>query len=218
MDSRFGPHGGDEGHPPQAGDREHEEAILRRARAGDIKALEWLVEHKRERAFRLARYVVGDDDDAKDVVQLAFIRVWRTIRRHREGSGFDPWFHRIVMNLAIDFRRRAAARRRGLHDMELVSRVPVASETAEGVPGAIRREEVGRIFDELAGELPARQRAVFALREIEGLETEEVARMLELRASTVRNHLFQARRTLQRVMRSRYPEYLPARRDPESGE
>jgi len=161
------------------------------------------------------------DDDAKDVVQLAFIRVWRTIRRHRKGSGFDPWFHRIVMNLAIDFRRRAATRRRGLRDLALGSGAPVATDASDvtgGVPGAVRREEVGRIFDDLAGELPPRQRAVFALREIEGLSNEEVASMLGLRASTVRNHLFQARRALQRVLRSRYPEYVPVRRDPESEE
>jgi RNA polymerase sigma-70 factor (ECF subfamily) len=77
------------------------------------------------------------------------------------------------------------------------------------VPRGLRENEIRRVFDDLAAELPARQRAVFALREIEGLDTDEVARLCGVRASTVRNHLFQARRALQRALERRYPEYLP---------
>jgi RNA polymerase sigma-70 factor (ECF subfamily) len=197
--------------PASGGADPDDETLLRRARQGDGAALEQLVARKRARAFRMARHVVGNDDDAKDVVQLAFIRVWRKLRLYREGSGFDPWLHRIVMNLAIDFRRRAAVRHRGLRDLQ-----------ARGAPGPspewpeapIRGDEVGRIFDELAASLPPQQRAAFALREIEGLSTEEVARIVGVRPSTVRNHLFQARRTLQRLLRERYPEYVtPPRSD-----
>jgi RNA polymerase sigma-70 factor (ECF subfamily) len=156
--------------------------------------------------------VVGNDEDARDVVQLAFLRVWRKVRRFRGGSDFDPWFHRIVVNLAIDFVRRESARRRG--------RAEWAGEAAGGrgpaagpreVPRDLRAEEVSRIFDELAASLPPRQRAIFALREIEGMSNEDVAALLKIRSSTVRNHLFQARRTLQRALRARYPEYLPSR-------
>ncbi len=206
MDPRFGPHAGGDPAGPAEGAAPEEERILRRAREGDIQALEWLVERKRERAFRLARHVVGNDEDAKDVVQIAFIRVWRKIRRYRPGSGFDAWFHRIVMNLAIDSLRRDRARRRGLQELRTADAGPSATGA---IPASLRRSEVGRIFDDLARDLPARQRAVFALREIEGMETEDVARILGLRPSTVRNHLYQARRALQEALRSRYPEYLP---------
>ena len=110
------------------------------------------------------------------------------------------------MNLAIDSLRRDRARRRGLQELRTADAGPSATGA---IPASLRRSEVGRIFDDLARDLPARQRAVFALREIEGMETEEVARILGLRPSTVRNHLFQARRALQESLRSRYPEYLP---------
>ena len=193
--------------PPPAGGADEE--LVQRARNGDPTALELLIQRKSAAAFRMARHVVGDDDDAKDVVQLAFIRVWRKISQYREGSGFDPWFHRIVMNLAIDFRRRASTRLRKMRDLAaepLPRAVPAVSSN-------LRREEVRRIFDELARELPPRQRAIFALREIEGLPGDEVARMLGVRPSTVRNHLFQARRALQRALRERYPEYAPGAED-----
>lgn len=196
---------------PRPGPDPFDEALLRRIRAGDLQALERLVERKRERALRLARHVVGNDDDAKDVAQMAFIRVWRNLGDYRQGSGFDPWFHRIVMNLAIDFRRRAAARRRGLEGLAGESSVRRASGPSEG---SLARDEVSRIFDDLSRDLPPQQRAVFALREVEGMDTEEVARALGVRPSTVRNHLFQARRTLQRLMRERYPEYVPGGRRP----
>jgi RNA polymerase sigma-70 factor (ECF subfamily) len=180
--------------------------LLRRAAGGELRAFELLVERKRARAYRLARYVVGQDEDAEDVVQLAFIRVWRTLGRYHPGSGFDPWLGRIVVNLAIDLRRRTRTRRRGLRVLAAAPRPPIDRGQ---VPRGLRENEIRRVFDDLAAELPARQRAVFALREIEGLDTDEVARLCGVRASTVRNHLFQARRALQRALERRYPEYLP---------
>jgi len=200
----------DPGRAPEQ-DPEDDEALLRRAAAGELPAFERLVERKRARAYRLARYIVGQEEDAEDVVQLAFIRVWRTLARYHPGSGFDPWMGRIVVNLAIDFRRRNRTRRRGLR---MLASAPRPRLDGGQVPRGMREAEIRRVFDDLAAELPARQRAVFALREIEGLDTEEVARLCGVRASTVRNHLFQARRALQRALERRYPEYLPEREGP----
>jgi len=183
-----------------------DEALLRRAATGELRAFELLVERKRGRLFRLARYIVGQEDDAEDVVQLAFIRVWRMLPRYEPGSGLDPWLGRIAVNLAIDFRRRNRTRRHGLRTLAAAPRPPADRGQ---VPRGLREDEVRRIFDDLSQELPARQRAVFALREIEGMDTEEVARICGVRASTVRNHLFQARRALRRALGRRYPEYLP---------
>jgi RNA polymerase sigma-70 factor (ECF subfamily) len=185
-----------------------DEALLRQAAGGELRAFELLVERKRARAYRLARHVVGQDEDAEDVVQLAFIRVWRSLGRYHPGSGFDPWLGRIVVNLAIDFRRRSRTRHRGLR---VLASAPRPRLDAAQVPHGLREAEVRRVFDDLAAELPARQRAVFALREIEGLDTEEVARLCGVRASPVRNHLFQARRALKQALERRYPEYLPER-------
>ena len=200
---------------PEPRDNSPEDAVLlARIREGDRAAFEELVLRKRDRAFRLARRVVGQDEDARDVVQLAFLRVWRKARGFRPGSDFDPWFHRIVMNLAIDLVRREQARKRSQADwVQEVSgtRSGPAQEAGRGLPDRLRVEEVSRIFDELAASLPPRQRAVFALREIEGMSNDDVARLLGIRSSTVRNHLFQARTALQKALAARYPEYLPNR-------
>ncbi len=73
--------------------------------------------------------------------------------------------------------------------------------------GQLTRKEVETILDELTAELSERQRAVFLLREVEGLASPEVARILGCKSSTVRNHLFAARRILRRELARRYPEY-----------
>ena len=193
------------GAPQAAGE---DQALVDRIRAGDRDAFEELVRRKRDRAFRLARRVVGQDEDARDVVQLAFLRVWRKVRGFRGGSEFDPWFHRIVVNLAIDFVRRESSRRRSQADWA-GEQTQAGGSGAQELPTGLRLQEVSRIFDELAACLPPRQRAIFALREIEGMSTDDVAKLMGIRSSTVRNHLFQARTTLRRALQARYPEYVP---------
>jgi RNA polymerase sigma-70 factor, ECF subfamily len=188
-----------------------EEFLLGRVRRGDRDAFEELVRRKSDQAYRLARRVVGDDEDARDVVQGALLRVWGERARFRPGSAFDPWFHRIVVNLAIDTLRRETVQRRSRTRaaLEVGTRAGRDRISRPQIPREMRHDEVVRIFDELARDLPPRQRAIFALREIEGMTTQEVAGLLGVRPSTVRNHLFQARSVLQRSLSERYPEYLP---------
>jgi RNA polymerase sigma factor (sigma-70 family) len=78
--------------------------------------------------------------------------------------------------------------------------------------------EIRRVFDAISGTLAPAQRAVFTLRVIEGLDTDEVAAILAIRPSTVRNHLHQARRVLQEALRRRFPEYARGRAGRKTGE
>jgi len=75
----------------------------------------------------------------------------------------------------------------------------------------LREQEVSAIFQELAASLTEKQRAIFLLREVEGLGSPEVAEIVGCQQSTVRNHLFNARKLLKQKLRERYPEYVPAR-------
>ncbi len=186
-----------------------ERTLIRMSLQGDQRAFEQLVGLKRERAFRVAFNIVGDEDDAKDIAQQAFIRLWSTLSRFDENSRFDPWFFRIVVNLAIDFYRR----RKRTPPGEPVQDEGTEADAlpGEALPGAdadVMRAELRRIFNHLAAGLTPQQRAAFTLREIEGVPTEEIARIMDVKASTVRNHLLQARRVLQDGLRRRYPEYF----------
>lgn len=200
-----------------------EAKIIESAAGGDRAAFETLVERKRERVFRIAFHLIGDRELALDVTQEVFLRLYRVLKRFRTGEPFDPWLRRVTVHLGIDTLRKERAHRAAASIDDLPE--PAAS-TSHGVAGStagagdpssadtsVRRREIGRIFIELADLLSPKQRAAFVLREIEGLTTSEVARALQTRDSTVRNHILQGRRILQQALRERYPEYCGPRRD-----
>jgi len=189
-----------------------EQDLIRLAAEGDLEAFERLVERKRERVFWIACHIVGDRELARDVAQEVFLRLYRVIRRFRSGGPFDAWLHRITTNLSIDLLRRERPHRdtAALEDVpEAAGGPPSARAGGQESPAgdALRRREIRRIFATLSALLSRKQRLAFVLREIEGLSTGEVADIMETRESTVRNHVLQARRTLQEELRRRYPEY-----------
>jgi RNA polymerase sigma-70 factor (ECF subfamily) len=183
-----------------------EARLIARAARGDRDAFEELVRSRQERVFWTAFQVVGDEDDARDVAQQVFIRLWQVLPRYRPRRRFDSWLYRITVNLAIDAYRRRQARPESPGAGEPVLPVPA------GEPGeSLRQDEIQRIFLRLARRLSGQQRAVFVLREMNDLDNREIARVMELSESTVRNHLHQARKILRRGLAALYPEYLPAR-------
>lgn len=186
-----------------------ERDLIRESQAGDLRAFERLVLEKRNQVFRIARQVLGDDEEAKDVAQLVFIRLWETIGRFHEGGSFNAWLHRITVNLALDFLRKRRSRERpGMLEADGMDWVA----TAAGAPGeSLEPGEIQNIFRLLSRRLTPRQRAVFVLREIEELSTEEVSEVLGMRVSTVRNHVHAARKILQDGLKRLFPEYAKKR-------
>ena len=184
--------------------------LIRRAAAGDHGAFDELVVLKRDRVFRTAWQVVRNTEDARDVAQLVFVKLWRVLRRYRAERTFDTWLHRITINQAIDFRRRRQA------EIPVVPLEGGESDTGPGVPvesttpspgATLERAELRRIYEAVAAELTERQRTVFTLREVDGLSAEEIARMLGVTSSTVRNTLFQTRAILREQIARRFPDY-----------
>lgn len=179
--------------------------LIRAARDGDVEAVNELVRRKREQVVRIAYQVTGDWDDAIDVSQGVFLRLWKGLRRYDPARRFDTWLYRITVNAAIDFVR---ARGRAL---EALPDEPPAGFSGEAT--GERRVDLARLraaFVRLSARLAPKQRAAFVLREIEGLDTVEVARILEVTESTVRNHLLQARRALRAGLERDYPGFVPA--------
>jgi RNA polymerase sigma-70 factor (ECF subfamily) len=183
-----------------------ERELIRLSQAGNLDAFEQLVLGRRTQVFRIARQLLGDDEEAKDVAQLVFLRVWQSLGRYREGGSFPAWLHRITVNLALDLiRRRRAEDRPEALDPERIDAAAAAPGPAPDAPGP---EEIARIFRVLARRLTPKQRAAFVLREIEGMTTDETAEILGMRESTVRNHVLAARRILQEGLRRMFPEYV----------
>jgi RNA polymerase sigma-70 factor (ECF subfamily) len=173
--------------------------------AGHESAFEELMDRKSKPLLGLAYRIVGDREEAKDLVQLTFLRVWEHRARFDGSFSVNTWIYRITTNLAIDLLRSRQVRGSQAepvrqHLMRLVGR----RSDLEG----LFRQEVMTILRDLASGLSKKQRLAFLLREVEGLSSKQVAEILECRESTVRNHLFVARKFLRREVRRRYPEYV----------
>lgn len=154
------------------------------AKQGDLAAFDWLIGRYRQRAVRLAAHVLRRPADADDVVQESFLRAFSQIRTFRSDCSFYTWFYRIVVRLCLNRMRSPEWRHR--RDVEettgydQVSRTPGPTET---------RALVEMLLDQLSPPL----RATLVLREVTGLEYEEIAQTLGIPIGTVRSRLNAAR-------------------------
>jgi RNA polymerase sigma-70 factor, ECF subfamily len=167
----------------------HESRLIERLRCGDTAAFDLLVRRHMQQAFALAHRILGQREDAEDLVQEAFVAVLEHIDSFDVRRPFAPWFFRIVVNRALNARKRATRR----------ATVPVHGEiAAAGASPSARVEErelqdyVRRALDRL----PDRQRAVVQLSGFGGLSSAEIGHLLGMPAGTVRWELHQARRAL----------------------
>jgi RNA polymerase sigma-70 factor, ECF subfamily len=184
-----------------------ERALALRAQAGDVEAFAELVRRRTPGVVAFLRRMLGDAEDARDVAQLTFLRVWENIGRYDPAWAFSTWLFRIAGNLAIDaIRARRTRQRTEAESFRLVKGSRTATEPE--AHAVLHKDEVRRVFDACASVLSETQRLVFVLREFEERDGREIAGILECRESTVRNHLFQARRLLRDEIRKRYPEYV----------
>ncbi|HEX9287762.1 MAG TPA: RNA polymerase sigma factor [Thermoanaerobaculia bacterium] len=181
-----------------------------RARGGDMVAFETLVTRKTPAVISVARRIVGDVEDARDVAQLVFLRVWEQLARYDEQFSFNTWLYRIATNLSIDFLRSSRSRERAhgatLHLVRMREEM-----TGRETTDALEDVELARLFQTVSGRLTGKQKAVFVLKEMEDCDTKEIAQILKCGESTVRNHLFNARRVLRREIARICPGLLPVR-------
>ena len=185
---------------PQAPDASDDDLVAG-ARDGNVRAFEALLDRHQGRVMRVLRLMGVPSRDREDVAQEVFIRVFRHLDGFKAGHPFAAWLYRVTVNSSYDYRLRTGRR--------AWAEVPWEEETGEHAahagPGP-EREAAGRSLRErleaALGELSERERAVFILKELEGLETLDVARALGITRITVRRHLGRARERLRVLLGS----------------
>lgn len=203
---------------------EEDRGLIARAQQGDTAAFRQLVERHQRRAFAIALSLVRDENDANELVQEAFLRVYRSLPSFQGGSSFFTWLYRIITNLSIDLIRKPGRQLAEIDegrfesddsqeaDFPLLSRI----DGADPVDVVRRREIAGRIEAALDA-LPAYHRGVILMREVEGLSYEEMAIAMGVSKGTIMSRLFHARQKLQRALADCYEEQvgptLPSRSD-----
>jgi RNA polymerase sigma factor (sigma-70 family) len=165
-----------------------EGTLLTRAREGDVRAYEQLVEHHQATAFRVAWLITRSSPDAEEAAQDGFLKAYRALDRFREGAPFRPWFLRIVANEARN-RRVASQRRERLTLRATEGRPPGGAAPAEAE--AIARNERDELIAALA-RLNERDQLVIGARFFLELSEAETANALGVRRGTVKSRLSRA--------------------------
>jgi RNA polymerase sigma-70 factor (ECF subfamily) len=178
-------------------------ALVETIRGGDADAFEQLVRRKTAKVYALCYRIIGNGEDAKDIAQLVFIKLWENLEKYDAAYAFDTWLHRMVTNVAIDFIRNRQSRENAVNST--LRLVKTTTEAEQGV--VIQRKEIENVFNNVSAVLSPKQKTIFVMREMEDLPSAEIARILGCRESTVRNHLFNARKLMQQELQQRYPEY-----------
>lgn len=169
--------------------------VLERCAGGDRDAFRIVVERYQGYAFALAFRLVNEEEEAKDIVQESFIRVWNNLRRYNPAVKFTTWLYTIVTNLCYDSIRSRKRKRTTVFDtIDLSVLDNIAS--AENPERILTNRELGDVIRMLTKELPPKQKLVFVLRDMQGLNILEVCDILQLSESSVKTNLVYARRFL----------------------
>jgi len=177
--------------------REEERALIARVLAGDTDAFEPLVLEHQTNVYRLALRMLGNETDAADAAQDAFIKAFTSLSSFRGESRFSVWLYRLTNNVCIDMLRR---RRDTLpietdNDEGETSELPLPDERWSPEALAERAEDIRAVRSAMAA-LSPEYREILTLREIGGLSYDELAETLHLETGTVRSRLNRARKKL----------------------
>jgi RNA polymerase sigma-70 factor (ECF subfamily) len=181
-----------------------DEMLVRKTLKGEREAFSELVKRYQGKAYGIAMGILGNREDALDVVQDSFIKAYNSLSGFRFSSKFFTWFYRLLVNRSID-RLRSASRGEGLSFDETWmkedgTRSRSMSEYTDGPLEAIQKGELREVIRGAIESLPEHQRAVVVLREVEGLSYEEIARVLDISTGTVMSRLHYARGRLREII------------------
>jgi len=185
--------------------------LVRRCRSGEREAFDALVTKYRQRVFAMTYGICRNEEDAWDLAQEAFLRVWKALPRFRGESAFFTWFYRIIRNVGIDWVRSHRHESgvefddaMGLQHVEAGARTMPAK--MESPDAGMRGREVRERINEAMQKLSPEHREVILLRELEGMEYLEIAEKTGEALGTVMSRLFYARKKLQTLLRDVYEE------------
>jgi RNA polymerase sigma-70 factor (ECF subfamily) len=171
--------------------------LIESAAAGDTAAFEQIMIHSQQKVMAMTWRILGNEADARDASQEVFLRVYKYLGRFRQDQDFFAWLFRITVNVCHDI-----ARKRQQHSDRFMSlaaggegafAVPAEQEDAEE---AFMHTQQRELIARAMATLPHRERASIVLRDVEGLPTDEVARIMNSSSTTVRSQISSARKKI----------------------
>ena len=157
---------------------------------GDQQSLQLIMDRYRPMVLRLANRLLCDEQVCKDIAQEVFIRVWQKAHRFNPQYAPSTWIYSITCHLCYDQLRR----QKWLLPLSRLGFLPDDKSDNSVIP--LEQRELWSLYKKVSQSLPVKQRMVFTLREIEGCDTQETARLLGMTADQVKSNLSQAKKTV----------------------
>jgi RNA polymerase sigma-70 factor (ECF subfamily) len=174
-----------------------DEEIVERILGGETALFELLMRRHNQRLYRVTRAIVGDDREAEDVTQDAYVRAFEHLDQFAGRATFSTWLTRIAVHEA------SARLRRRSRLIDIEESMPTLASTAAGPEQRAADHELGEAIEAAVDALPEVYGSVFMLREVEGLSTAETAACLEINEETVKTRLHRARALLRNHITAR---------------
>ena len=208
--NRSGKRGGRDASPPERVSYRDQTAhaldaqLVSRAASGDDSAFTTLVTRCQPAVFRWALVFAGDPDEAEDITQEVFVRIYRQLGSYRSDGSFEAWLYRITRRAAIQMRRTRS--RRSRLALSPAAR-PLRDVYTTDPGGRVDRERAASVIHELFAELPRRQREIFDLVDLQGLSPAEAAERTGMKPVSARANLFKARKAIREGLLASHPSY-----------
>ena len=178
--------------------------IIERAKKGDQSAFKKIVDKYRTQVASIAYKMVGDYEDAKDISQIVFVKTYQNLEDFDTSKKLSTWLYRITINASIDFIRKHRK-----HKHELLDNIfGELREKKQDVEKLYQRSLINWAIKSSMEALNPRQKAVFVLRDLEGLDIKEVAQITGMPQATVRWYLHRARSKLRGELTKHHPQLL----------
>jgi RNA polymerase sigma-70 factor (ECF subfamily) len=174
------------------------DSIIAKCKEGNQHAFAILCEHYYPYAFRLSFRILANEEDAKDTVQEVFIKIWKHIPAYNNEVKFTTWMYTIITNLCIDKLRKQKLFLHASYE-EAMMKVDLSNQEIR-----FDNKDLAEIIVCITKELSPKQRVIFTLRDLEGLETDEIEKITGLHPNHIKSNLYHARKTIREKLIKTY--------------
>ena len=170
--------------------------LIERANAGDAAAFEQIMIHSQQRVLAITWRILGNEADARDASQEVFLRVYKYLKRFDPEQDFFAWLYGITINVCRDIAKKRQRHQARFTSLTETGEAFAVGSDQRGVEEIVQRSQERDLIATALTALSYKERVAVVLRDIEGLSTDEVARILKSSATTVRSQISSARKKL----------------------
>jgi RNA polymerase sigma-70 factor (ECF subfamily) len=180
-----------------------EKELIQNSLNGDMRSFKHLVEYYQPYVYSIAFRFFNNKTDSDDVVQECFIRVWKNLHRYKSKYKFSTWIYKIVNNLCLDhYRRQKRNKSQSMEEFSVIENLIVNDElNAENI---LINTELKKMVYKAVENLSPKQKMVFILRDIEGMEIVEIVKIMNISPGRIKSNLYYARKRLRQLLEKIY--------------